>query len=147
MADIPKIEIWTDGGCKPNPGRAGWGAVFREGKQITERSGFIPLATNQQAEMIAVASALECVVVPSDITLYTDSRYLYLGITDWIHNWQKRGWISFEQKPVANRDLWERILAAAKPHAVKWVWVKGHANNQLNNKADQLATKARLQSD
>ncbi len=137
------VEIWTDGGCKPNPGPGGWAAILCTGPHIRELSGAEPVTTNNRMELTAAAAALEALKRPCRVTLHTDSEYLRLGITRWRDGWVRRNWRNAKGDPVANYDLWQRILAAAKPHQIEWLWVRGHTGNPMNERADQLATAAR----
>ncbi len=143
-ADPDKVvEIWTDGGCKPNPGPGGWAAILKYRDVIKELSGADPKTTNNRMELTAAASALESLKRPCDVVLHTDSQYLKDGITRWSTGWIRKNWIGSTGDPVANIDLWQRILAAAKIHRIDWRWVRGHAGNDMNERADRLATQAR----
>ena len=137
------VEIWTDGGCKPNPGPGGWAAILKYRDVIKELSGADPQTTNNRMELTAAATALETLKRPCDVILHTDSQYLKDGITRWSTGWVRKNWVNSTGDPVANIDLWQRILAAAKIHRVDWRWVRGHAGNDMNERADQLATEAR----
>ena len=140
--DAP-VAIWTDGGCKPNPGPGGWGAVlvFR-GKQ-RRLSGADPATTNNRMELTAAASALEALTRPCRVVLHTDSEYVRNGITRWHTGWVRKNWRTASGDPVANMDLWRRLLDAAKPHEIEWLWVKGHSGDPMNDLVDMLATEAR----
>lgn len=142
MSELPKVEIFTDGACKGNPGPGGWGAVLRMGTTEKELSGGEKLTTNNRMEMMAVVQALTALNRPCAVTLSTDSRYVMDGLTKWIHGWQKNGWKTADKKPVKNADLWQALLAAAKPHRIAWQWVKGHAGHPENERADKLASDA-----
>ncbi len=142
MSELPKVEIFTDGACKGNPGPGGWGAVLRMGATEKELSGGEKLTTNNRMEMMAVVQALTALKRPCAVTLSTDSRYVMDGLTKWIHGWQKNGWKTADKKPVKNADLWQDLLAAAKPHKIAWQWVKGHAGHPENERADKLASDA-----
>jgi ribonuclease HI len=137
------VEIWTDGGCKPNPGPGGWAAVLKFRGVIKELTGAESATTNNRMELTAAAEALEALKRPCEVILHTDSQYLQNGITRWSAGWVRKNWRSATGDPVANVDLWQRILAAAKTHRIHWRWVRGHAGNDMNERADQLATKAR----
>jgi ribonuclease HI len=137
------VEIWTDGGCKPNPGPGGWAAILKFRDTIKELSGAEAATTNNRMELTAAAEALEALKRSCDVVLHTDSQYLQNGITRWSTGWVRKNWRSSTGDPVANVDLWQRILAAAKVHRVEWRWVRGHAGNDMNERADQLATQAR----
>ncbi|MGE3770657.1 MAG: ribonuclease HI [Bdellovibrionales bacterium] len=136
------VHIFTDGACSGNPGPGGWGAVLRYGDVEKELSGGEPQTTNNRMELMAAIAALEALKRPTEVVLTTDSEYVRKGITEWIAGWQARGWKGADKKPIKNVDLWERLLAAEKPHQVRWVWVKGHAGHPENERADELARKA-----
>ncbi len=137
------IIIYTDGGCKPNPGPGGWGALLIYGEHQRELSGGAKDTTNNQMELTAAIEALEALAEPCEVTLYTDSVYIQKGITEWIRKWVKNGWQTSNRQPVKNKDLWQRLHAATERHQIKWQWVKGHAGNAHNERVDRLATKAR----
>jgi ribonuclease HI len=137
------VEIWTDGGCRPNPGPGGWAAILRVGKAEREISGAASATTNNRMELTAAAEALEALKHPCRVILHTDSQYLQLGITTWRAGWVRRKWRTADGKPVLNQDLWQRLLAAAAPHRIEWRWVRGHATDEMNLRADALATAAR----
>ncbi len=141
-ADEP-VEIWTDGGCKPNPGPGGWAAILRYRGHERELSGAEPATTNNRMELTAAAAALEALKRPSRVALHTDSQYVANGITRWRQGWVRRNWRNAAGDPVANMDLWQRLLAAAAMHEVEWRWVRGHAEDPMNHRADALATAAR----
>ena len=141
---MKKIEIFTDGACKGNPGPGGWGAVLRSGGHEKEIAGSEAATTNNRMEMTAVIMALNALKAPSEVQLYTDSRYVIDGITKWIFGWQKNGWKNSQKKPVLNADLWQALLDAKKPHKVSWHWVKGHDGHPENERADVLASNAAL---
>ncbi|MFM5884136.1 MAG: ribonuclease HI [Novosphingobium sp.] len=136
------VEIFTDGACKGNPGPGGWGAVLRTGEREKELSGGEPATTNNRMELTAVIRALNALKQPCDVALHTDSRYVIDGITGWVFGWQKNGWKNAAKKPVANADLWQELLAAVRPHKIKWVWVRGHSGHAENERADRLASDA-----
>lgn len=135
------IEIYTDGACKGNPGPGGWGAWLKSGSHERELWGGEALTTNNRMELIAVIEALAALPQPSRVTLYTDSAYVKNGITTWIHGWKARGWTTADRKPVKNRDLWQRLDALRGGHQVDWRWVKGHAGDPGNERADALANR------
>jgi len=137
------VEVWTDGGCKPNPGPGGWAAILRF--RSTERvlSGAEIATTNNRMELTAAAEALEALKRPCKVVVNTDSEYLKNGITRWHTGWVRKGWKNASGDPVANMDLWRRILDAAKQHQIEWRWVRGHSGNEFNERADVLATRAR----
>ena len=144
-AEAPRrsVQIWTDGGCKPNPGPGGWGVVLRFGDHEREMSGSDPATTNNRMELTAAIMALEALTRPCQVVLHTDSEYVKNGISRWINGWVRNNWRNAARDPVANMELWKRLLAAAKPHEVEWKWVRGHAGDVMNERADVLATKAR----
>lgn len=138
------VEIWTDGGCKPNPGPGGWGAILRCKGVERELSGGEADTTNNRMELTAAAAALEALTRPCKVVLNTDSEYLKNGITRWHTGWVRKNWRTAGGDPVKNMDLWRRILDAAKPHDIDWCWVKGHSGEPMNERADVLATAARV---
>jgi len=144
MSELQHVEIATDGACKGNPGKGGWGVVLRMGDTEKELSGGEAHTTNNRMEMMAAIQGLKALTRPCRVTLSTDSRYVMDGLTKWIHGWMKNGWKTADRKPVKNADLWQELLAAAKPHQVKWVWVKGHAGHPDNERADKLASDAAI---
>ena len=135
------VEIWTDGGCKPNPGPGGWAAVLTFRGVEREISGGEPATTNNRMELMAAIQALEALKRPCKVELHTDSQYVRKGITEWISGWKARGWRTADKKPVKNEDLWKRLDAARARHTVDWRWVKGHNGHELNERADGLANK------
>jgi ribonuclease HI len=137
------VEIWTDGGCKPNPGPGGWAAILRFRDTIRELSGAEPETTNNRMELTAAAEALAALKRPCTIIIHTDSEYLKNGITRWHTGWVRKNWRNAAGDPVKNMDLWRRVLDAAKPHAIEWRWVRGHSGDAMNERADRLATAAR----
>ncbi|MGN5373366.1 ribonuclease HI [Sphingomonas hankookensis] len=144
-AELPRVEIATDGACKGNPGRGGWGAVLRaaDGRE-RELSGGERETTNNRMELMAAIEGLNALKRPCRVILSTDSRYVMDGLTKWIKGWQKNGWKTAARQPVKNAELWQALLAAAKPHRIEWVWVKGHAGHPDNERADRLASDAAL---
>ncbi|MGW8190218.1 ribonuclease HI [Sphingomonas hankookensis] len=144
-AELPRVEIATDGACKGNPGRGGWGAVLRaaDGRE-RELSGGEKVTTNNRMELMAAIEGLKVLKRPCRVILSTDSRYVMDGLTKWIKGWQKNGWKTAAKQPVKNAELWQELLAAAKPHHIEWVWVKGHAGHPDNERADKLASDAAL---
>lgn len=143
MASDTPVEIWTDGGCRPNPGPGGWAAILRWKDHERELSGAEPASTNNRMELTAAIAALEAVTRPSRIVLHTDSEYVRNGITRWHHAWVRNNWRNAAKEPVANKELWQRLLAAAQRHDVEWKWVRGHTGEPMNERADRLATAAR----
>lgn len=136
------VEIFTDGGCRGNPGPGGWGAVLRcEGRE-KHLMGAEALTTNNRMELMAAISALEALKRPSRVSLTTDSQYVRNGISQWLPNWKKRGWRSASGQAVKNQDLWKRLDEAAARHEISWHWVRGHAGHPENELADQLANRA-----
>jgi ribonuclease HI len=138
---VSAVEIYTDGACKGNPGPGGWGAVLIAGTHERELFGGEPLTTNNRMELTAVIRALDALSRPCEITLFTDSQYVKQGIETWIHGWKKNGWKTSDRKPVKNAELWRELEAATKRHAIRWQWVKGHADNPGNTRADALANR------
>ncbi|MCW2494784.1 ribonuclease HI [Jatrophihabitans sp.] len=141
MSETPPdaVVIYTDGSCKGNPGPGGWGAWLRAGEHEKELFGGERLTTNNRMELQAVIEGLTALRKPCDVILYTDSQYVRQGITTWIHNWKSRGWVTTGKTPVKNADLWQALDAIAAKHRVEWRWVKGHAGDPGNEKADALA--------
>jgi ribonuclease HI len=134
-----RVSIWTDGACSGNPGPGGWGVVLRYGEREKELKGGERLTTNNRMELTAAIEALESLTRPCAVSLHTDSQYLRGGVTGWINGWKRNGWRTSDRKPVKNEDLWRRLDAAAERHDVDWLWVRGHAGNALNERADELA--------
>ncbi len=136
------ITIYTDGACKGNPGPGGWGAWLSAGGQDKELWGGAAMTTNNRMELTAVIEALSALRREgSSVVIHTDSQYVRQGITTWIHNWKKRGWKTTDNKPVKNIDLWQRLDTLAAAHKVQWHWVKGHAGDPGNERADALANR------
>ena len=142
MADLPAVEIFTDGACRGNPGPGGWGALIRSGSRELELSGGEPLTTNNRMELMAAIKALEALKRPCRVTLHTDSIYVRDGITRWIHGWLRNGWRTSDKKPVKNAELWQALLDAVGPHRIEWHWVKGHSGHPENDRVDVLACAA-----
>lgn len=144
----PLVHVYCDGACSPNPGWGGWGAILiSPAHQVTrELSGSEPNTTNNRMELMGAISALRALKMPCEVVLHTDSQYVRNAFAKgWIPNWQKNGWVNSKKEPVANQDLWQELIELEKKHAVEWVWVKGHATNQLQNRCDELAVAARLE--
>lgn len=139
MEDV--IDIYTDGACKGNPGVGGWGALLESGEHRREIFGGEPHTTNNRMELTAVIRALEALKRPSRVRLHTDSKYVQQGISSWIHQWKKRGWKTTDKKPVKNEDLWRELDEVAMKHEIEWIWVRGHAGHDGNEKADALANR------
>jgi ribonuclease HI len=136
------VEIFTDGACSGNPGPGGWGALLRYNGTEKELSGRVKDTTNNRMELMAAIMALESLKRPAKIKLYSDSKYVLDGITQWVPGWQKRGWKTADKKPVKNIDLWQRLVEAAAPHDVNYIWVRGHAGHAENERVDALARAA-----
>jgi ribonuclease HI len=133
------VEIHTDGACKGNPGVGGWGALLEYEGRKRELFGGEAQTTNNRMELTAVIRALEALRAPSRVRLHTDSQYVQLGISSWIHGWKKRGWRTADKKPVKNEDLWRRLDELRQAHEVEWLWVRGHDGDPGNERADELA--------
>jgi ribonuclease HI len=138
-----KVVIYTDGAARGNPGRAGWGTILIFGKEIVEIGGSAKHATNNQMELTAPIEALRYVQknkIDMPMEVFSDSKYVILGITEWIFNWQKNNWRNAAKKPVLNKELWEELYKLSKQFKIKWTYVEGHADNKYNNRADEIAT-------
>ena len=133
------VIIYTDGACRGNPGKGGWGAILRYKGTIKELHGGERDTTNNRMELMAAIAALEALNKPCVVQLHIDSKYVLDGITKWLPNWKKAGWKTAAKKPVKNEDLWRRLDTAIQPHTIDWRWVKGHSGNQGNERADALA--------
>ena len=136
---MSRVEIWTDGACSGNPGPGGWGAILRFGEREKELSGGELLTTNNRMELTAAISALEALKRECEVDLHTDSQYLRQGVTGWMFGWKKNGWRTADRKPVKNEDLWRRLDEATARHKIDWRWVRGHAGDEMNERADELA--------
>ena len=136
------VEIFSDGACSGNPGPGGWGTILRFGGHEKELSGYDPETTNNRMELTGAIAGLEALTRPCRVHLTTDSEYVKKGMTEWIDGWVKRGWKNSQKKPVANRDLWERLLELTKKHQVEWHWVRGHDGHDENERCDALARAA-----
>ncbi|BBN87689.1 ribonuclease HI [Azospira sp. I09] len=141
MANEATVEIYADGACKGNPGPGGWGVFMRAGAHEKELWGGEQDTTNNRMELTAVIRALEALKRPVPVKLYTDSKYVQQGISAWIHNWKRNGWRTADKKPVKNADLWQELDVLARQFQVEWTWVKGHAGNPGNERADELANR------
>ena len=139
---VRRVEIFTDGACKGNPGPGGWGAILRMGNHEKEISGSERETTNNRMEMTAVIRALTALIEPCAIVVHTDSRYVIDGMTKWIDGWKRKGWVNASKQPVRNQDLWHELIEAALRHQIEWEWVKGHNGHPENERADQLASDA-----
>ena len=138
---MSRVEIFTDGACSGNPGPGGWGAILRFGEATRELNGGAEETTNNRMELTAAIEALNALTRPCDVVLTTDSVYVKDGITAWIDGWKRRGWKNSKKEPVKNKDLWKALDAARDRHRVEWRWVKGHAGDPGNERADALANK------
>jgi ribonuclease HI len=133
------VKIYTDGACKGNPGLGGWGVYLIYGAETKSLCGGVEETTNNRMELLAAIKGLEAIKRPIDIDIYTDSNYVRQGITQWIFNWKKNGWRTAAKQPVKNADLWKKLDELTAQHKVNWHWVKGHAGDPGNEKADELA--------
>ena len=136
------VDIFTDGACSGNPGPGGWGALLRASGKEKELSGYDPATTNNRMELMAVIAALRALKRPVAARVHTDSQYVQKGISEWIHGWKKRGWLTADRKPVKNADLWQALDAATASHRIEWLWVRGHAGHVENERVDALARAA-----
>jgi ribonuclease HI len=136
------VEIFSDGACSGNPGPGGWGTILRFGEREKELSGYEAETTNNRMELMAAIAGLEALKRPCKVRITTDSQYLKKGMTEWIESWIRRGWKNTQKKPVANRDLWEKLLELARPHQIEWHWVRGHDGHLENERCDELARLA-----
>jgi ribonuclease HI len=138
------VTLITDGSCLGNPGPGGWAAILRHGERKKEIWGSEPQTTNNRMEMMAVIEGLAAVTEPCKVRVEIDSEYVKNGITQWIHQWKRRGWKTASKQPVKNEDLWRKLDAALAGHELEWHWVKGHADHDDNNRCDELAREAAL---
>ena len=137
------VIIYTDGACSGNPGPGGWGCVLKYGTFRKEMSGFERETTNNRMELLAAIMALKALREPCNVTLYSDSSYLTDAfLKGWLVSWQKKNWVKSDKKPVLNKDLWLELIELSNLHTIRWIRVKGHADNEENNRCDQLATGA-----
>jgi ribonuclease HI len=141
MDTRPTIIVFTDGACRMNPGPGGWGVLLKAGEMERELWGGEANTTNNRMELTAVIRALEALAPPATMQLYTDSKYVQQGISEWIHNWKRNGWRTSDKKAVKNVDLWQRLDALCGRHDITWNWVKGHAGHPGNERADKLANR------
>ncbi|MFM2479361.1 ribonuclease HI [Celerinatantimonas sp. MCCC 1A17872] len=141
------VQLFTDGSCLGNPGPGGYGAILQYAGKERELSAGFRLTTNNRMELMATIVGLETLTRPCEVTLTTDSQYVRQGITQWIHNWKKRGWKTASKQPVKNVDLWQRLDKAAARHQIQWHWVKGHAGHEENERCDELARSAACSDD
>ena len=137
-----KVEIFTDGACKGNPGPGGWGAILRYGTTVKEIYGASKNTTNNIMELTAVIESLKNLKKPCELIITTDSKYVKNGITEWIHNWKKNGWRTAAKKEVKNKELWIELDSLIQIHSITWDWVKGHSGHPENERADLLANVA-----
>jgi ribonuclease HI len=142
VAELPEVEIFTDGACRGNPGPGGWAALIRQGAREKEIAGGEPLTTNNRMELTAAIKSLQALKRPCRVQLHTDSNYVRDGITKWIHAWQRNGWRTADKKPVKNADLWQELIERAAAHHIAWHWVKGHSGHPENDRVDALACAA-----
>ncbi|MEM9064271.1 MAG: ribonuclease HI [Planctomycetota bacterium] len=145
MADLPLVELHTDGACSGNPGPGGWAYVLIHPASGREReaNGGDPETTNNRMELMAVIEGLSALTQPSSVDLYADSQYVLKGLSEWMDGWKKKGWKTAGKKPVKNRDLWERLDGLRETHEISFHWVEGHAGHELNERCDRLAVEAR----
>ncbi|MDA9108773.1 ribonuclease HI [Candidatus Pelagibacter sp.] len=136
------IKIYTDGSCLKNPGNGGWAAIININDEIKKICGSVKDTTNNKMELMAPIKALQEIKEPQPIEIYTDSQYVKLGITDWVHKWIKNNWLTSKKEPVKNKELWMQLYELNKSHEIKWIWVKAHAGNILNEEVDLLAKQA-----
>jgi len=140
------VEIWTDGACKGNPGPGGWGALLRQGRHEKEMCGGESATTNNRMELTGVIEALKALKRPCEVVVHTDSQYVQKGMNEWLANWKRRGWRTADKKPVRNADLWQELDALVAQHQVEWRWVRGHAGDPGNERADALANQGVLKA-
>ena len=139
---MDSVEIYTDGACRGNPGPGGWAAVLRSGAHEKILRGSAAQTTNNRMELTAAVSALQALTRPASVVLYTDSKYVQQGISEWLPAWRARGWKTAGRKPVKNLDLWQALHQATAGHAIEWRWVRGHSGNAYNEEVDRLANEA-----
>jgi len=135
------VSVYADGACKGNPGPGGWGVLIRMGEHSKELCGGELMTTNNRMELTAVIRALEALKRTCQLKIYTDSVYVQKGMTEWLVSWKARGWRTSDKKPVKNDDLWQQLDGLAQPHEIEWIWVKGHAGHEGNERADALANE------
>ena len=139
---MKKVEIFADGACTGNPGPGGYAAILKYDGHVKEISGCEPSTTNNRMELKAVMAALKTLKEPCHVTLYTDSQYVVKGMTEWIHGWVKRKWLTSDKRKVMNKDLWQSLLELSKVHRIEWRWIKGHNKHPENERCDRLAKLA-----
>ena len=142
MVTSRKIELFTDGACKGNPGLGGWGVLINNSNNFIELKGTQQQTTNNRMELIAVIEGLKSIKENENIEITTDSMYVKNGINEWINNWKRNGWKTAAKKPVKNKDLWQELDELVQNYSIKWIWVKGHSGHPGNERADQLANEA-----
>ena len=136
------IKIYTDGSCLGNPGNGGWAAIIIDNKKKIQIKGSKKDTTNNQMELLAPIKALKKIPKGSNVQIFTDSKYVKSGITEWIHNWKKNGWKTANKQPVKNKDLWTELDLLTNEFKIKWIWIKGHSTDSLNNEVDLIAREA-----
>lgn len=141
MTGDQSVDMWTDGACKGNPGPGGWGVLMRWGDAERELFGGERLTTNNRMELTAVIEGLRALTRPVPVTLHVDSQYVMNGVTSWMAGWKRNGWRTADKKDVKNKDLWQALDEEIARHQIRWVWVKGHAGDPGNEKADELANR------
>lgn len=137
-----RVELFTDGACRGNPGPGGWGALLRYGSTERELYGYQAETTNNQMELMAAIRGLEALKRPCEVRLVTDSKYVMQGMQEWLVNWKRKHWKTASGQPVKNKELWQRLDQAAAPHSIRWEWVRGHTGHVENERVDALANKA-----
>ncbi len=138
---MKKVNIFTDGACKGNPGPGGWGVLMRYGKHEKTLCGGEAHTTNNRMELMAAIKALQALKVPCEVVLTTDSQYVRRGITEWLEKWRSNNWRTASKQPVKNSDLWQQLDEACQQHKIEWHWVKGHSGHPENERADELANQ------
>jgi ribonuclease HI len=141
---LKKVQLITDGSCRGNPGPGGWAAILRYNEHAKEIFGSELHTTNNRMELRAAIEGLRILKEDCQVEVVTDSQYVKNGITTWIHNWKRRGWLTADKKPVVNQDLWQALDTEVNRHKVTWTWTKGHASHADNNRCDELATRAAI---
>ena len=136
------IKIYTDGSCLENPGNGGWAAIIIDDEKKTQIKGSKKNTTNNQMELLAPIEALKKIPKGSEVQIFTDSKYVKSGITEWIHNWKKNGWKTADKQPVKNKELWEELDLLVNEFEISWNWVKAHSTDKLNNEVDLIAREA-----
>lgn len=139
---MKKVELYTDGACRGNPGPGGWGVLLRYAEEERELYGYQAAATNNQMELMAAIRGLEALKQPCEVVLTTDSKYVLQGMTEWLAGWKRKGWRNASGQPVKNQDLWQRLEQATQPHQIQWKWVRGHTGHPDNERVDSLANRA-----